>query len=167
MGQASVSRNITTRRAGMPVDYQAMDVGDIPTGRNELATAIFPGFFVVQGTDDEDVKIDDSGATGATILGAAVDNAIRQRVQGSTATTGYVQNILTPYAQTGRWYVNCGSTAIKGGQVFVRFVAGTTSVIGEAYSSADTASCDAINAKFAETITAAGIVAVELNMHQV
>ncbi len=167
MGQTSTSRSITTRRAGAAVDYQALDVGDILTGRNELATAILPGLFVAQGASDDDVMIDDSGATGADILGVAVDNENRERNQGSVATGGYVQNALVPYAKSGRFYVNCGSVAAKGGTVYVRFVAGTTAVIGEAYNSADTASCDAVNAKFAETITAAGIVAVDLNMHQV
>ncbi len=167
MGQSTFTRSITTRRAGAAVDYQAIDVGDVLTGRNELATAILPGFFVAQGATDDDVMIDDSGATGAVILGLAVENTNRERTQGSTATGGYIQNALTPYAKSGRWYVNCGSTAAKGGVVYVRFVAGTTSVIGEAYSSADTASCDAIPAKFAETITAAGIVAIDLAMHQV
>lgn len=167
MGQTSHARDITTKRAGAAVDYQAIDVGDVQTGRNELATAIKPGFFIAQGATDEDVMINDTGATGATYLGVAVENTNRERTQGSTGTAGYVQNELVPFASTGRWYVNCGSSATKGGQVFVRFVAGTTSVIGEAYSSADTASCDAINATFAETIAAAGVVAVELNMHQV
>ncbi len=167
MGQSSTARNITARRAGAAVDYQALNTGDIQTGKNELATAIFPGFFVAQGATDDDVMINDTGATGATYLGVATDNENRERVQGSTATAGYIQNAKVPYAASGRFYVNCGSTATKGGTVYVRFVAGTTSVIGEAYSSADTASCDAIKAKFAETITAAGIVAVELNMHQV
>jgi hypothetical protein len=167
MGQAAWSRNITQRRAGAAVDYQALDVGDIQTGRNELATAILPGLFIAQGATDDDVMINDTGATGAVYLGVAVDNENRERNQGSTATGGYAQNELVPYASTGRFYVNCGSAAAKGGTVYVRFAAGTTSVIGEAYNSADTATADAINATFAETITSAGIVAVELNLHQV
>jgi hypothetical protein len=167
MGQASWSRDITQKRAGMPVDYQALDVGDILTGRNELATAIKPGYFIAQGATDDDVMINDTGATGATYLGVAVDNETRERTQGAVTTDGYVQNQLVPYAATGRFYVNCGSAAAKGGTVYVRFAAGTTAVIGEAYNSADTATADAVNAKFAETITAPGIVAVELNMHQV
>lgn len=167
MGQSSTSRDITTRRAGAAVDYQALDVGDIVTGRNELSTAILPGLFIAQGASDEDVMIDDSGATGAAILGVAVDNENRERNQASVATGGYVQNALVPYAKSGRWYVNCGSVAAKGGQVYVRFKSGTTDVIGEAYNSADTASADAVPAKFAETITAAGIVAIDLAMHQV
>jgi len=167
MGQPSYTQNITTKRAGAAVDYQALNVGDVQTGRNELATVIKPGFFVAQGATDDDVMIDDSGATGAVLLGVAVDNENRERTPGSTGTAGYIQNELVPYATTGRRYVNCGSAAAKGGTVYVRFVAGTTAVIGEAYNTADAASCDAVNATFAETITAPGIVAVELNMHQV
>ncbi len=167
MGQESYSQNITTRRAGMAVDYQAIKSGDEQTGRNEISTAIYPGLFIAQGATDDDVMINDTGATGATYLGVATDNENRERVQGSTATSGYEQYDLTPYASSGRWYVNCGSAAAKGGTVYVRYASGTGTVIGEAYNSADTATCDAVNAKFAETITAAGVVAVELNMHQV
>lgn len=167
MGQDSWARNIDQKVAGRAVDYHAQAYADVVGGRNEEAVAIFPGLFVVQGTADDDVKIDDGGVTGADILGLAVDNENRERVGSTLLTTGYVQNALVPVARSGRWYVNCGSTASKGGTVYVRFAAGTTSVIGEAYSSADTATCDAINAKFAETITAPGLVAVDLNMAQV
>jgi len=165
MGQTTFARDVTKKRAGAIVDLGSLQAGDILTGRNELATAIKPGFFVAQGATDEDVMIDDSGATGALILGVAVDNENRERNQGSLATGGYVQNALVPYVKKRRVYVNCGSVAAKGGAVFVRFVAGTTAVIGEAYNSADTASCDEIEATFAETITAAGIVAVDLNLN--
>jgi len=163
-GQAAWTRRITTKRAGALVDLHGLRGADILTGRNELATAIVPGFFIAKGAADEDVMIDDSGATGADILGVAIDNENRERASGSVATGGYPINALVPYVKNGRVYVNCGSVAAKGGDVFVRFKAGTTAVIGEAYNSADTASCDAINAKFAETITAAGIVAIDLNL---
>jgi len=100
-------------------------------------------------------------------LGVAVDNENRERTAGSVQTAGYAQDALVPIALDGRWYVHCGSTATKGGVVYVRFVTGTTTTIGEAYSSADSAKCDAISAKFAETIAAPGLVAIELNMKQV
>jgi len=164
MGQAAWGRSITTKRAGAVVDLGSLQAGDVLTGRNELAAAILPGFFVAQGATDEDVMIDDSGATGAIILGVAIDNENRERAAGSTATGGYVQNALVPYIKKRRVYVNCGSVAAKGGAVFVRFKSGTSAVIGEAYNSADTASCDAVAAVFAETIIAAGVVAVDLNI---
>jgi hypothetical protein len=169
MGQTTFARDVTKKRAGAFVDYQGLDTGDVVTGRNELSTKILPGLFVAQGASDEDVMIDDSGATGAVILGVAMDNENRERNQGNgiTATGGYVQNALVPVAKSGRVYVNCGSVAAKNGQVYVRFVTGTTTVIGEAYNSADSAKCDLIPAKFAETITSAGIVAIDLNMHEV
>ena len=168
MGQASTSRNITTRRAGAAVDYQALDNADIVTGRNELAAAIFPGVFVAQGATDDDFMLNDTGAAGATYIGVATDNENRERVQGSTATTGYIQNALVPVARTGRFYVNCEQAATKGAQVYVRYVAGAGGTnIGYARTDIDTASAEAVNATFAETITAAGLIAVELNMPQV
>ncbi len=167
MGQSSTATHITARRAGAAVDYQALNTGDIQTGINEISTAIYPGLFVAQGATDNDVMINDTGATGATYLGVATDNTNRERMQSSTSTAGYIQYAKVPYAASGRFYVNCGSAAAKGGTVYVRYASGTGTVIGEAYNSADTATCDAVNATFAETITSAGIVAVELNMHQV
>jgi len=164
MGQSSHSKSVTTRRAGAIADLGSLQSGDILTGRNELATAIKPGYFIAQGATDEDVMIDDSGATGAVILGVAVDNENRERSGATTATAGYIQHALVPYVKRRRVTVHCGSTAAKNGQVFVRFVAGTTAVIGEAYSSADSASCDPISATFAETISAAGLVDVDLNL---
>jgi hypothetical protein len=164
MGQTTYARDVTKKRAGAVVDLGSLQAGDILTGRNELATAIKPGFFVAKGAADDDVMIDDSGATGAIILGVAVDNENRERNQASLLTGGYVQNALVPYIKKRRVYVNCGSVAAKGGAVFVRFKAGTTAVIGEAYNSADTASADAVAATFAETITSAGIVAIDLNI---
>ncbi len=170
MGQSSTSRNITTKRAGAAVDYQALDVGDVVTGRNEDAVAIFPGRFVVQGAVDGAVKIQDSGAVigAGSYVGLVTDNETRERVQGSTLTAGYIENALVPVARTSRFYAECEEAVAKGGTVFVRYVAGAGgSVIGLVRSDVDTASAEAVNAKFAETITGAGLVAIDLNMPQV
>lgn len=170
MGQASWARNITAEVAGRAVDYRTQAYADVVTGRNEIATAIFPGRFVVKGTNDADVKIQDSGAAiGAGLYaGLAIDNENRERVQGSLATAGYLQNELVPVARSGRWYVETEEAVAKGEQVFVRFVAGAGgSIIGKARNDADTASAEAVNATFAETTSAAGLAAVELNFAQV
>lgn len=170
MGQATWTKTITQRVAGRAADMHTQAYAEVVTGRNEKATAIFPGRFVVGGTADDDVKIQDSGATlaaGEYYAGLAVDNENRERVQGSLATAGYVQNEITPAAKTGIWWVECEEAVNKGEQVFVRFATGTGSVIGQVRNDADTATCEAIKAKFAETTTAAGIVAVELNIPQV
>ena len=176
MGQTSYSRNITQKRAGALVDYQALAVADIVTGRNEDSVAIFPGRFVVNGTNittsPHDVKIQDSGvvlAAGEKYIGVATDNTNRERVQGSTATAGYVENALVPVARTSRIYAECEETVVKGNPVWVRFVAGAGgSVIGLVRSDVDTASAELAGAaSFAESRTGAGLVAIDLNMPQV
>lgn len=171
MGQSSTSRNITTKRAGAAVDYQALDVGDQITRRNNSSVAIFPGRFVVRDTDDDSCKIQDSGVVlgaGEFYHGLVTDNENRERNQGSTATDGYVENALVPIARTSRFYAECEEAVAEGDTVWVRFVAGAGgSVIGLVRGDVDTASAEAVNAKFAETITAPGLVAIDLNMPQV
>lgn len=166
--QATWSKTITQRVAGMAVDGHTQAYAVVATGKNEKATAIFPGRFVVKGTSDTDVKIQDSGASGGLYIGLAVDNENRERVQGSLATEGYLQYKDLPVAKTGIWYVETEEAVAKGGTVYVRYVAGAGgSVIGLARTDVDTASAEAIKAKFAETTTAAGLAAVELNIPQV
>ncbi|MBU2648521.1 hypothetical protein KKI24_27690 [bacterium] len=175
MGQDSYSTTLTVRRPGKPVDLQSELHSDIVTGRNELATAIMPGRFLTQGAAADDVMIDDTGATGGVYIGLAVDIDTRERATGYDYTSGYPQNALVPVARSGRWYVECASAAAKGGTVYVRFVAGTSGAVGTAYNTTDAvggvganeATCVAIKAKFAETISAAGTVAVELLIAQV
>ena len=174
MGQTSFARNITKRRAGAAVDYQALDTADIVTVRNEDSVAVFPGRFVVGGTNvtvhPHDGKIQDSGAViGAGFyLGLATDNTNRERVQGSTATAGYIENAPFPVARTGRFYAETEETVVKGATVFVRYVAGAGgTIIGKVRSDVDTASAEAVKAKFAESVTGAGLVAIDLNMPQV
>ncbi len=174
MGQDSYSASITTKRAGKPVDFNAQRNGDIVTARNEKAAAIMPGRFVVQGTADDEVKIDDGGVTGETFIGLAVDIETRERSGTNTYTAGFAQNELLPVAKSGRWYAECEEAVDKGGTVYVRFAEGTGAVIGKCRSDADAvggdgedeATADAIKATFAETISGAGIVAVELSMNQ-
>ena len=171
MGQAAWARNITQRVAGRQVDMHAQAFADVITKRNEDSVAIFPGRFVINGTTDEDALIQDSGAVlaaGEFYRGLAVENETRERVGATLATTGYIQNALVPIAKDGRWYVETEEAVTEGDQVFVRYVAGAGgSVIGLARTDVDTASAEAINATFAETTTAAGLAAVELNMAQV
>lgn len=161
----------------MPVDLHSKENGRVDSLLNELATGIKPGYFVVQGTDpDTQVKIDDSGATGAVIEGLCVDPSMLERAQGYTYTNGFGINSPVPVAKDGRWYAYCEEAAAKGGQVYVRFAAGTgPDVIGACRTDADEtggvgedeATCDAILAKFAETTSAAGPVAVELMLKQI
>jgi len=171
MGQASTSRDITTKRAGAAVDYQALSVADKITRRNNSAVAVFPGRMVIRDTDDLSAKIQDSGVVlgaGEFYHGLVMDNTNRERVQGSSATAGYLQNELIPIARTGRFYAECEEAVAEGDTVWVRFVAGAGgSIIGKVRGDVDTASAEAINAKFAQTITAAGLVAIDLNMPQV
>lgn len=171
MGQTSWARDITTRRAGAPADMHTAARRDSITKRNADAGAIFPGRFVVSDVATAGyVKIQDSGAVlaGTERYYLAIENTNRERVQGSTATEGYVQNALTPVALDGRWYVETEEAVAENEQVYIRFVAGAGgTVIGKARNDADTASCEAINARFVETTTAAGLAQVELNLHQV
>ena len=174
MGQTSFVRNITKRRAGAAVDYQALDAADIVTVRNEDSVAIFPGRFVVSGTNvivhPHDGKIQDSGAAigSGFYLGLATDNTNRERTQGSTSTGGYIEGAMAPIARTNRFYAECEETVVKGATVFVRYVAGAGgTIIGQVRSDVDTASAEAVKAKFAESRTGAGLVAIDLNMPQV
>ncbi len=172
MGQTTYARNITKKRAGALVDYQGTDVADIITRRNNSSVAIFPGRFVVRDTDDFSCKIQDSGAVlgaGEFYHGVAKDNTNRERTRGDgvTATAGYIEDSIVPIARTSRIYVECEEAVAEGDQVWVRFVAGAGgTVIGVTRGDVDTASAEAVNATFAETITGAGLVAVDLNMPQ-
>lgn len=178
MGQDSYSQSITAKRAGMPADFHSKMNGDVVTGVNEKAVAIFPGRFVVKGTDDNHVKIQDSGAAISTglYIGLAVDISARERASGSSLTAGYPINAQAPVARSGRWYAEAEEAVDKGGTVYVRFAAGTgPDVIGKVRSDADETggvgedevTAEAVKAKFAETISAAGLVAIELNIAQV
>lgn len=168
MGQATWARNITKQAAGRAADMHTQAYADVVTARNADATAIFPGRFIV--TDGVDFKVQDSGVAlaGTERYYLAVDNENRERVAGSTATAGYAQYELVPGALDGRWYVETEEAVAKGDPVYVRFVAGAGgTVIGQARNDADTASCEAIDARFNETTTAAGLAEVELNLKQV
>lgn len=171
MGQASTSRNITTRRAGAAADYHALENGGVITRRNNSSVAIFPGRFVVRDTDDLSCKIQDSGVVlgaGEFYHGLVTDNTNRQRIQSSTATAGYIEDALVPIATSDRFYAECEEAVGEGDTVWVRFVAGAGgSVIGLVRGDVDTASAEAVDAKFDETITTAGLVRIRLNMKQV
>jgi hypothetical protein len=177
MGQISHAAAITKGRLGMPFDLLAKQNGDVVSPQNELSTGIKPGYFVVQGTDpDKQVKIDDGGVTGAVIEGLCVDPSILERAVGYTYTDGFGINATVPVAKSHRWYAYCEEAAAKGGTVYVRFAAGTgPAVIGACRTDADAtggvghdeATCDAILAKFAETTSGAGPVAVELMLNQI
>lgn len=171
MGQGTWARGIDQKVAGRQVDLDAQAFADVITKRNEDSVAIFPGRFVINGTTDEDTLIQDSGVVLAGTefyRGLAVDNENRERVGSTLATTGYVENALVPIARSGRWYVETEEAVTEGDTVWVRFVAGAGgSVIGLARTDVDTASAEAIKAKFAETTTGAGLAAVQLNMDQV
>ncbi len=117
MGQSSTSRDITTKRAGAAVDYQALSVADKITRRNNSAVAVFPCRMVIRDTDDLSAKIQDSGVVlgaGEFYHGLVMDNTNRERVQGSSATAGYLQNELIPIARTGRFYAECEEAVAEG-----------------------------------------------------
>jgi hypothetical protein len=171
MGQDAWSRNITARVAGRQVDMHAQAFADVITRRNNSSVAIFPGRFVVRDTSDVFCKIQDSGAVlaaGEFYHGLAVDNENRERVGSTLATAGYIEDALVPIARSGRWYAESEEAVNEGAQVFVRYVAGAGgSIIGKVRGDVDTASAEAVKAKFAETIAAAGLVAIDLNIAQV
>jgi len=177
MGQTSYAAAITTKRLGMPADMLAKQNGDVVSRSNELATGIKPGYFVVQGTDpDKQVKIDDGGVTGAVIEGLCVDPSILERAVGYSYTDGFGINKTVPVAKSHRFYAYCEEAATKDGTVYVRFKAGTgPAVIGACRTDTDAtggvgedeATCDAILAKFAESTSGAGPVAVELMLNQI
>jgi len=163
MGQTAWTKDIVRGRAGLPVDLQTAEHGDVVTRRNESATAIFPGLFVAKGTGDDQV-IPPTAA--ADVVGLAVDMNARERIRGSVATDGYVQNSILPVAKNYRWYVVSEEAVSPSDTVYVRVAAGAGgTVLGAVRNDADTASAEALTgAKFVETTTAAGIVAVEISL---
>ena len=166
MGQTAWARSIDSARPGVAADFYAVKHGDVVFARNGGATAVFPGLFVAQGTDDEEAII--RSLTGGVYLGVAVDSNIRERDQGATTTEGYLENDVFGVAKDGRFYVITEEAVAKGDPVYVRHTAGAGGTqLGATRNDADTATADLVNAKFAETTTAAGYAIVELHMTQV
>ena len=162
--QSAWLRETVDRRAGRPADGYTASYTDRVTRRNGTSTAIEPGIIVVQDTLADEVKAP-TAITANNVIGVSVDNTNRERVQGSTETAGYAENEILPVARSGRWYVHCETAATIHGQVHVRAIAGSGETAGHVRNAADASDTFAASTsilRFAETITAAGLVAVEV-----
>ncbi len=165
MGQSSTAVNISVGQAGQPADSSAAK-SFVKTGRVETNISLVPGQFVVQGTADGEVAL--PAAAGETWVGLIRFSSDRKHDIDTGVPEPYGQYDLVSLAREKEWYVITEEAVAKDEQVFVRHTAGGGgSILGYARNDADTASAEAINAKFAETTAAAGIAKVELLLAQV
>jgi len=165
MGQNATLRNILVAQLGDQADTDSYR-GRIETLKVENNEAIKPGYFVSRGSTDSEIKIPDGA--GNEIVGVTVNGGRRVLDQDTGLPKDYGQNDKIGVAVEGVWYVYTEEAAALGAKVFVRHTAsGGNPVLGTVRTDDDVAKALAINAKFAETVTAAGIVKVKLLMAQV
>jgi hypothetical protein len=126
--------------------YSCVAEGAIPLGR-----------FVKKGTaDDQALPI---SADDDTPIGVAL-------AKGAREPGAYASGEHVPVMSTGFVWVHSETAAAKGGQVFVRAVAGVAgSELGRVRNAAvadETIAIDAANAEFAMTAASAGLVLIKL-----
>lgn len=163
--QIIVVDSIGKGQPGSPADDVTIRTGKIDTARIETGPLLV-GYFVIKGTDDDEVLPPSGGSDVITGLLVHRDNVERQL----RLDTGepYQTNEKAGQAIDGVYWAWNEGAVVKGGQVFVRFTAGGGgSIIGIARADADTASAVAVNATFHESASASGYVKIRLHFEQV
>lgn len=121
--------------------------------------AIAPGLFVVRGTDPEtQAEIPSATFDADAALGFAwLDPS-------DLSPASYEDGLPMTYLEKGEVFAVCEEAVDAGDPVFVRFAAGTGTVLGSVRNDADTASAVLLeNAVFASTTAAAGIAVVKFH----
>lgn len=165
MGQQSTSVSIVAAQLGDAADTDSIRAR-MESKILEVDEVVPPGSFVVKGTSDDEVKLP-SGA-GGIYIGVVFNGGGRVIDQDTGLIGDYGQFNRVTVATERVFYVFSEEAVTYGATVFVRHTAGGGgSQLGVARTDADTASAEAIDAKFHETTTGAGLVKVRLLMAQV
>lgn len=158
MTQSTVATAPTERALGALADAGPRR---IQTG---IANAAIPfGRVVAWDTANGDRLLKLPAASGdVTSLAAGVAYVARMEEYESG---GYADGDDVNVVQVGRVYVNAEEAVAKGAPVYVRYAAGTGTLLGEVRNDADTATCALLpGARFGETISAPGPVMIEINL---
>lgn len=116
----------------------------------------------------EDIKVGKFAIDGGTGVANIVDGdsviagvvAKTSTLQEETITTG--KDILL--LKGASVFVKCETACTEGTVVYVRHTVNGALEIGDVRADADTSKAKAVSAKFAETLTSAGLVEIELNL---
>jgi hypothetical protein len=166
MGQEVTLVKSPIGKIGSPADSDSMRSrieGDYRVENNE---DIMPGLILAKGTGDKDVKLP---TTVNDIIVGLVYNGGGRRLDPDTGILeNYKQGDLVSIATEKVFYGYTETAASKGDQVFVRYASGAGGTQkGYTRTDADTTTAVAINAKFDETVTAAGPIKIKLHLEQV
>lgn len=115
-----------------------------------------------------DVKVGKFVIDGATGVAKIVDaNSV---IAGVVAKTSTFQDDIVPAGKDvlllkgASVFVHCETACTEGATVYVRHTVNGTLEIGDVRADVDTDKAKAVNAKFAETLTTAGLVEIEINL---
>lgn len=111
------------------------------------------GKFVTDGTDGVANIVD----TNSVIAGVVAKTSTMQE---ETITTG--KDILL--LKGASVFVHCETACTEGNDVYVRHTVNGALEIGDVRADDDTSKAKTVNAKFAQTLTSAGLVEIELNL---
>lgn len=111
------------------------------------------GKFVTDGTDGVANIVD----TDSVIAGVVAKTSTMQE---NTITTGKDVLLL----KGASVFVHCETACTEGNTVYVRHTVNGALEIGDVRADADTSKAKTVNAKFAQTLTSAGLVEIELNL---
>lgn len=156
---AIISLNPAAALAGM----EAYNLGDNIHVSRAAEVAIPFGRYVVRGASDAVAKL--PTATGQ-VTGSGLGFALRDMAKEPNAALGYNALQMVEIGTFGFFWVYCETAAAFGGSVFARFTTATDgSDLGQVRNDADTNKAVAIpNARFEQTISAAGLVIVRLSL---
>lgn len=122
--------------------------------KNTVAIAdVKVGKFVTDGTDGVANIVD----TNSVIAGVVAKTSTMQE---ETITTG--KDILL--LKGASVFVHCETACTEGNDVYVRHTVNGALEIGDVRADDDTSKAKTVNAKFAQTLTSAGLVEIELNL---
>lgn len=165
MGQDNTATKSPSAQAGQAGSTSATRSHKL-TKRAELDQAIIPGIFVVKGTANDEVKL--PAGAGGLVKGIVTLTADRRKNFETGLILPYGQGEDLTVAKEQDWYVITEEAVTEGGTVYMRHTAGAGGTqLGAARTDADTATAEAVKAKFAETKTSAGVAKVDLLIDQV
>lgn len=165
MGQDSYTLKAVRGQMGDAADSSSFD-SRTETYEIENNEDILPGLILAKGTGDKQAKL--PSASSDIIIGLVRNGEGRKLDPDTGLMENYKQYDQVGIATEEVWFAYTEEAVNKGDQVFVRYATGAGgSQKGHVRTDADTATAVAINAKFDETLTAAGIVKIKLNIAQV
>lgn len=163
MAQTSYQQNFATGFAGMLSQAGAMFEKIVSKCVGTTAASIAGGLFCCRDTTDDTIKPPTAtGMVTATGVGFMVHDVAKEPKASDGGTLENVSGQMVGVMQFGTMYVISEVAVNYGDPVFVRFAAGTGTVLGACLKSADTATAVALpGARFIQTIAAGGLVEIE------